>query len=597
MMFEMIGALCVLGALSVLPSGQPSSHDLPPHADLETKWAKDVNKDHPLNHYPRMQMQRQQWLNLNGIWQWKPGHQQDSAPEAGGYQGKILVPYPIESKLSGVEKHFSTIWYRRTFELPADYHGRQVLLHFGAVNWKSEVWVNGHPVGEHQGGYSSFSFNITRAIDWNQSHQTIEVKVFNPVDAGTQPRGKQVLKPEGIFYTPCTGIWQTVWLEPVEPNHIEDLHLVPLLSNNCLQIQAYGNLEGCMLEATARAGGVEVGSQKWMGSQTTELSLNQLHLWTPNDPFLYQLELRVLKNGKPVDHVSSYFAMRSLEVKPDSHGVARILLNGKPEFELGVLDQGYWPDGIYTAPTDEALKSDIEEVKSLGMNLIRKHAKVEPDRWYYWADKLGMLVWQDMPQTYNKTFPAAVKQEFKVELNQMVKSLWNHPSIIVWTLFNEGWGQFDTRKLSIYLAELDPYRLINSASGWVDKDCGDFIDAHHYPEPVSPEFSGSRARVLGEYGGVGFAEKGHLWTEGWGYKMNSSQEELTNTYLDYLKDINKLQEKEGLVAAVYTQITDVEQEINGLFTYDRAVFKMNKEAVRSANIETIEYLQRTQSGT
>lgn len=591
-----VWALAALGIFIAANTLAPNGQEMPHHADLKSKWAKDVSPSSPLPEYPRMQMQRKEWLNLNGQWDWKPGSATDLTPTEGGYDQQILVPFPIESELSGVAKHVGTIWYRKVIALPPGYAGKDVLLHFGASNWKTDVWLNGQKVGSHTGGYSPFTLDITSAIDPNKPGQLLEVRVYNPVDAGTQPRGKQVLKPEGIFYTPCTGIWQTVWMEPVNRNHIEQLHLTPHFANQSLEIESFGNLKGCLVEATAFEGDHPVGTQKWSGNGPASIALKDLHPWTPEDPYLYRLEVKVFQEGAEVDHVSSYFAMRSISVQPDHNGVPRIFLNGKPLFQLGVLDQGYWPDGIYTAPTDAALKSDIEEVKSLGMNLIRKHAKTEPDRWYYWTDKLGILVWQDMPQTFNKEFPEPVKQEFKTELNQMVTSLWNHPSIVVWTLFNEGWGQYDTESLTEFLVALDPSRLINSASGWTDKGCGDFIDAHHYPEPVSPPVAGRRARVLGEYGGLGFAVKGHLWTEGWSYKMNSSKEDLTQTYIEYLKDIQKLEETEGLSAAVYTQITDVEQEINGLFTYDRAVLKMDKDAVEKANKATIDHLTQFENG-
>jgi hypothetical protein len=443
--------------------------------------------------------------------------------------------------------------------------------------------VNGKAVGQHRGGYDPFSFDITHALK-PEGEQEISVGVFDPSDKGNQPRGKQVLKPSGIWYTPTTGIWQTVWLEPVAPIHISALVLVPDVDSSSLRLTTLSTDESSrsIVHAEVRDGTERISEAEGRVGTEISISINSPKLWSPETPFLYDLKIRLLDGGNQVDEVRSYFGMRKIEIARDTQGVNRILLNGRFAMQIGPLDQGFWPDGIYTAPTDEALRSDIEMTKKLGFNMARKHVKVEPDRWYYWADKLGLLVWQDMPSGNNKTDDS--KMQFETELANLVVTHYNHPSIIMWVVFNEGWGQYDTERLAAWVKQLDPTRLVNNASGWTDKKSGDVLDIHHYPQPRSPEPDSSRAIVLGEFGGLGLAVEGHTWKkEHWGYQGMSDAEQLTLRYERFLKRVYQFKDTPGLSAAIYTQTTDVEVECNGLMTYDRSIVKPVLDRVAAAN--------------
>ncbi len=420
----------------------------PGRAPLMTRWAAEVSPTNALPDYPRPQLVRPDWMNLNGLWDYVITP--DTADQPPAYAGKILVPFPVESALSGVMAHFdehSKLWYHRTFFVPESWRGQRVRLHFGAVDWHCEILVNGHKIGQHQGGYDSFTFDITDALLWN-GVEDIVVFATDPTDDGDEPRGKQSRKPEGIFYTSTSGIWQTVWLEPVPQMCIDGLKSVPDVDSHSLHLWVAVNnfSENLQVEATAYANGKEAGSVT--GSPNSELALNlpDARLWSPDDPFLYDLKVTLKDGDKVVDNVSSYFGMRKIALRKDDQGVMRIALNDQFIFQIGTLDQGFWPDGIYTAPTDAAIRSDIDFLKKSGFNLIRKHVKVEPERWYYWCDKLGMLVWQDMPSANNAT--ADGRRDFESELLQMIDNLKNHPSIITWVLFNEGWGQYDTESLT-----------------------------------------------------------------------------------------------------------------------------------------------------
>jgi hypothetical protein len=536
----------------------------PCEGPLKTRWAKDVSPNNALPEYPRMQMVRKDWLNLNGVWDLKL---------ADGTAAKMLVPYPVESALSGVMKHSDRLTYRRAFEVPKAWNGKRVLLHFGAVDWEAKVSVNGQELGTHRGGYDGFTFDITDALKPSGA-QELTVEVFDPTDAGQQPHGKQVLKPGGIMYTPTSGIWQTVWLEPVPKAHIEALRIVPNVDAGCVHVTVAG--EGTA-EVVALEGGREVGRGKGPAGTAIKVPVRKAKLWSPDSPHLYDLRV---KCGS--DEVASYFGMRKIAIAKDEAGINRLMLNGKFILQVGPLDQGFWPDGIYTAPTDEALKFDIEITKKLGMNCTRKHVKVEPDRWYYWCDKLGLLVWQDMPAGSNGNDEA--KREFEAELKHLVEGRWSHPSIIMWVVFNEGWGQYDTERLTAWVKEMDPSRLVNNASGWTDRKCGDVIDMHNYPGPGSPKPEATRAAVLGEFGGLGLGVDGHTWApQHWGYRGMSSQEELTRSYVKLLSKAWALKDTDGLCACIYTQITDVETECNGMLTYDRQVVKVNLERAADAN--------------
>jgi beta-galactosidase/beta-glucuronidase len=549
---------------------------------LKTRWAKDVSPRNVWPEYPRPQMTRKDWLNLNGVWEYTIIETNVPAPSS--YQGRILVPFPVESALSGVmrrldEKHH--LVYRRAFKVPRGWHGQHVLLHFGAVDWETKVFINGAEVGNHRGGYDPFTFDITSALKPG-SAQEIVVDVFDPTDKGGQPRGKQVSKPEGIVYTPTSGIWQTAWLEPVPEDRIDNIIILPDVDGNALHVMVDGGSVQDEIEAIAFDHGREVG--RVTGPPLADLTIPIPHpkLWSPANPFLYDLTIHLRHGRKRLDSVGSYFGMRKMSLGKDAKGITRPMLNNQPIFQIGPLDQGFWPDGIYTAPTDAAMRYDIEMTKKLGFNMTRKHVKVEPDRWYYYCDKLGLLVWQDMPSGNNKT--EADKQEFEQELRHLIAAHRNHPCIVMWVVFNEGWGQFDTERLTSLVKEIDPSRLVDDATGWTDKKAGDVIDIHKYPGPESPEPETNRAAVLGEFGGLGLAVDGHTWTKKtWGYKGMASRKALTESYVNLLNKVFELKESSGLTAAVYTQITDVETECNGLMTYDREILKPDLEAVAAAN--------------
>jgi hypothetical protein len=548
----------------------------PAKAALMTRWAAQVGPENAHPEYPRPQMVRSEWLNLNGLWDYAVRPLEAKGPDV--YDGQILVPFPLESALSGVAKpldEHDALWYRRTARIPSGWKGRRVRLQFAAVDWQCRVVVNGHEAGQHRGGYERFGFDITDELHWDREEEIV-VRVTDPTE-GDQPRGKQSRQPQGIFYSPSSGIWQTVWLEPVAPVCIDELRMTPDVDANGLRLRVGVNTlaEGVQVEAVAKAGEAPAGQVS--GPPNTELLLPvaKPRLWSPDAPFLYDLQVSLKQNGRELDRVSSYFGLRKVSLLQDEKGHTRIALNGEPLFQIGALDQGFWPDGIYTAPTDEALQSDIKFLKSAGFNLARKHVKIEPERWYYWCDKLGLLVWQDMPSANNAT-PAGQRQ-FEAELLHMVKDLHNHPAIILWVLFNEGWGQYDTQRLAQRLKALDPSRLVDNASGWTDMRAGDIADVHNYPGPAAPAPEQRRAAVLGEFGGSQLVVEGHSWspTRYLGYRMEPDAKALAQSYFSLLGNVSTLREVQGLSAAVYTQITDVETERNGLLTYDREVAKVD----------------------
>jgi hypothetical protein len=555
---------------------------IPPGAPLLTKWAKTVSPSNVHAEYPRPQLVREDWMCLNGLWEYSAGSVGEDPPVGKELNDRILVPFPIESALSGVMKSADRLWYRRIFTVPKKWGDRNVLLHFGAVDWEASVYVNGKSVGRHRGGYDPFSFEITDALK-KDGPQEIIVGVFDPSDQGDQPRGKQVLKPGGIWYTPSTGIWQTVWLEPVASDHITDLLMVPDVDAKKvrLSVKSAGNASLDVRVLVLDGGKQTVETEGKVGEEIL-IPLHSPKLWSPASPYLYDVKIELLQNGRKLDAVKSYFGMRKIEIAPDSRGVNRILLNGEFVMQVGPLDQGFWPDGIYTAPTDAALRFDIEMTKKLGFNMARKHVKVEPDRWYYWADKLGLLVWQDMPSGNNKTDES--KKQFEMELERLVQTHRNHPSIIMWVVFNEGWGQYDTERLTAWVKQLDPTRLANNASGWTDKKAGDVLDIHNYPAPKSPEPDSSRAIVLGEFGGLGLAVEGHTWKkEHWGYQGMANASQLTSRYERFMQQVYSFRDNPGLSAAIYTQTTDVEVECNGLMTYDRAIVKPTLGRIAAVN--------------
>jgi beta-galactosidase/beta-glucuronidase len=569
---------------------------------IRTKWADEVNPANVLPEYPRPAMERPQWSNLNGLWDY--AILPVGAAEPDKFDGKILVPFAVESNLSGVEKRLgkeNELWYKRAFTVPSAWKGKSVLLHFGAVDWKAEVFVNDVKIGAHTGGFTPFSFDVTPYL--TQGEQKLVVKVWDPTNDGYQPRGKQVNKPEGIWYTPVSGIWQTVWLEPVTKKHIASLTPTPDIDAQRLSVVVGVDnaSHGDIVEVEVKEAGKTVAVAKAAAGQEISIPIRDLKLWSPETPFLYSLEARLYENGKLQDKVTGYAAMRKISVAPDQNGILRMQLNNKPYFQLGPLDQGWWPDGLYTAPTDEALLYDIQKTKDFGFNMIRKHVKVEPARWYAHCDRLGMLVWQDMPSggsspqwQMHQFFDgkeavrsSESKANFRREWKEIIDFLKPNPCVVVWVPFNEAWGQFKAVEIAAWTKSYDPSRLVNPASGGNHyPEAGDILDIHHYPNPKITLLNTKKVNVLGEYGGIGLAVEGHLWQpdKNWGYIQLKSTKEVTDEYIKFIEQLKETISR-GYSAAVYTQTTDVEGEVNGLMTYDRKVIKLEEDRLRQANME------------
>ncbi|HMK38311.1 MAG TPA: glycoside hydrolase family 2 TIM barrel-domain containing protein, partial [Bacteroidota bacterium] len=579
-------ALCALALCApIIQARQSGTQEwrIPPGARMITSWGRSVTPENVHREYPRPQLTRKAWMNLNGLWQYAVAAAGEKPPVGRELSGRILVPFPAESALSGVMKSAGRLWYRRTFEVPDEWRGKRLFLNFGAVDWEAAVYVNGKRLGSHRGGYDPFGFDITDSLKPGKVQELI-VGVNDPTDAGEQPRGKQVRSPGGIWYTSSTGIWQTVWLEPLPSSHISDIEITPDPANSSfgVSVHAVGATTGDSVRVTVSSGGTTAGSGSARAGAPITVAVPGAHLWSPRDPFLYDMRVTLERNGRTLDEAGSYAGMRSISLGKDERGITRILLNGTFLMQVGPLDQGFWPDGLYTPPSDEAMKSDIATMKRLGFNMARKHVKVEPERWYYWADRLGLLVWQDMPSGNNRD--AEGKTQFEAELERLIATHINHPSIIIWVVFNEGWGQFDTERLTALVKKRDPSRLVNDASGWDDRHAGDLLDIHSYPKPKSPKAEASRAIVLGEFGGLGLAIPGHTWKkEHWGYQGMENREELTSKYASFMQTVFTLKDDPGLSAAVYTQLTDVEIECNGLMTYDRAVVKPDAEKIAAVN--------------
>jgi beta-galactosidase/beta-glucuronidase len=634
-MRTLIGAIAMMFATSAIGAAAQTApaSDGVYTSDLMTRWAREVTPDNAWRSYPRPQMKRDRWLNLNGLWDYAIA--KASAPLPARMDGQILVPFPVESKLSRVARKVTPddrIWYRRSFTVPQDWTGEHVMLNFGAVDFAATIWVNGAVVGSHKGGFDTFGFDVTDYLKPGQNE--LVVQVADPTSAGTQPRGKQILDPSGIWYTAVSGIWQTVWLEPVPKLHIEDVRATPDIDRGVVDIAAalsgWAN-DTDAVKLTASAGGKVIASTIIRANRRATLAIPNARLWSPDDPYLYDLKAELVTvvdpyagqeerdrkaydarftagedrtyaaarvAGTPRDTVDTYFAMRKVSIGPGRvAGQPAILLNNKPLFQNGTLDQGWWPDGLYTPPSEEAMKSDLIFLKRAGFNMLRKHIKVEPARYYYDADHLGMLIWQDMPSgggedqfvTGTSKSQAVLSSdamaENQNELAAMIGDLRAFPSIVMWVVNNEGWGQYDSATLARYVKGMDPSRLVDADSGWLDvaPRASDVFDIHTYEDvPNTPTRQPTRAIVIGEYGGIGMPVAGHIWRPGkknWGYQVATGEEDYLARFRRKMAGVIRAAREDGLSAAIYTQTTDVEDEINGLLTYDRARSKASPEAL------------------
>ena len=573
-----------------------------------TPWGEALDREHPLPEYPRPQLRRNSYLNLNGIWEYAITK---TAEKPAAMQGEIVVPFSPETPLSGVGHILQPdeyLWYRRSVTLPEGFfRGSRLLLHFGAVDQRCTVWVNGQEAGSHTGGYLPFALDVTELIEGDAF--TLELRVTDPTDTGSLSRGKQRLKNTGIWYTPQSGIWQTVWMECVPENYLRSLRITPKPEENAVHIRLEADDPAMAAVMICRDGGIIAeGQTDENGESTLTIPAEELRLWSPENPFLYDAAI-TLAGG---DKVESYFGMRAFGIGKDEKGLPRLLLNGKPYFQNGLLDQGYWSDGYYTAPSDEALIHDIAEMKRLGFNMLRKHIKVEPLRWYYHCDRLGMLVWQDMMNGGESYSPLSIyvfsnlglrvkddryryfsrsdeagRTHYYEELGQMIDLLYNTVSLALWVPFNEGWGQFDALKAAAFIRKRDDTRPIDHASGWYDQGGGDIKSIHWYFRPYHHKQPSKEQRpiCLTEYGGYNCAVPGHCWGEGaeFGYKKIADPAEFNRAFQKLMEEQIIPAKERGLAAAVYTQVSDVEGERNGLLTYDRKVCKANEAIFRAVN--------------
>ncbi len=581
--------------------------------DIVTRWARDVSPDDVWPSYPRPQMVRREWLNLNGLWQFGVTGRDEGSPR---FEGEILVPFPIESALSGVKRPLlpdQKLWYRRTFALPAGWAGKRVLFHFGAVDWETSVWVNGHPAGTHRGGFLPFAFDVSDYL--RPGENELLVSVWDPTDTHWQARGKQVLRPRTIWYSAVSGIWQTVWMEPVSETHVDRLKVTPDIDGETLTVEVVSAGDGGGEEVLLAAldGGSVVARGSGRLNEPLTIRVPEPRLWSPDDPHLYGLRVEVRRHGRVLDEVAGYFGMRKFSLEEDGKGRLRMHLNGRPLFQYGPLDQGYWPDGLYTPPSEAAMRADVDFVESAGCNMLRKHVKVEPAQFYAYCDRKGIVVWQDMPngaravgdlvstlavlfgrwprndtrkyRRAGREDPAS-REEFRQELREMVDHLYNFPSIGMWVPFNEGWGQFDANAIAGWLKSYDPTRLVDHASGWFDQGGGDFRSIHSYVKRLHPEYpDGRRGVILSEFGGIGLEVPGHMWNpkKKFGYGRKKSFAELTSAYEELLEGQLLPWALSGLSGAVYTQLSDVEIEVNGWLTYDREVAKISAQRLRAVN--------------
>jgi len=591
----------------------------PVEGHISTRWAAEVTPDNVHPEYPRPQMVRPDWMNLNGLWEYAITKAENTDFSA---EGHILVPFAVESSLSGVGRQLTpddALWYRREFKLPSKWSGKKVLLHFGAVDWQAEVWVNGTKLKTHTGGYTSFSYDITPYL--KAGKQELVVKVIDRTDDDFQPRGKQKLQTARIWYTAVSGIWQTVWLEPVSKQNIADYNTEYDIFGSILRVSVDLDnasdadqvrvevLKGEKAYSTQNPSNKVIASSIGDPGQIQLLEIPSPELWSSDNPYLYGLRITLLHSGKTVDQVQGYTALRTATPILDSQGYRRIAINRKPVFQMGTLDQGWWPDGLYTAPTDEAMRYDIEMTLKYGFNMIRKHMKVEPATWYYACDQLGVAVWQDMPAFANKRlnvwnstaydegtdFPATeeAKKNFYKEWAEIIDQFEKFKCIVMWVPFNEAWGQFDTGQTAEYTYYKDNARLVNMASGgnWISGGIGDMLDVHNYPVPIQKFYDIDKINVVGEYGGMAMPLAGHLWTPDNPAASSEIDTSIADTFCAYAELIISQIYNQGTSAAVYTQITDVEDELNGLMTYDREICKLDIDQVASANRDVIEALE------
>ncbi|MBO5634461.1 MAG: beta-galactosidase [Bacteroidales bacterium] len=595
---------------------------------IKTKWAEEVSPTNARPEYPRPQMLRPDWKSLNGLWDYAVTAKSEACPKT--FDGKILVPFAIESSLSGVGKALTpddALWYSTSFSVPSAWKGKRLILNFDAVDWKAEVFVNDIKVGSHTGGYTRFSLDVTPYV--KSGANSLVVRVEDASDNDFQPRGKQVKNPNGIWYTSVSGIWQSVWIEPVAPSHITDYNVVSCVADKAINVtvDAAGVQEGDVVKVYLLDGGIGYSTETANAAKpaadgmysvlasgmtvpggTVTLNVRNPKLWSPESPYIYGLDIQILRAGKVIDRVAAYAPMREVSAYRKNGNTLLMGLNGDAIFQLGPLDQGWWPDGLYTAPTDEALKFDIQKTKDFGFNMIRKHVKVEPDRWYYYCDQLGMIVWQDMPSFAvskgwgmyyygeGEDWPASpeAKANYYKEWGEILNQFKKFQCIAVWVPFNEAWSQFDTKDVVAFTKKTDPTRLVNQSSGgnW-EEGVGDILDNHHYPYPAFRMWDKAMINVLGEYGGIGFPVEGHLWQadKNWGYVQYKSGDEVLAEYADFAEQLKQLI-KQGCSAAVYTQTTDVEIEVNGLMTYDRKVIKMDEKKLRAVNEGIIKSMEK-----
>jgi len=559
-------------------------------ANLMTPFASTIDTSNVLGEYPRPQMVREAWMNLNGIWQFQAGTSVTQAIPVGKLSRKILVPFPVESAISGVMMPYDKLWYRRTFTVPAEWAGQRILLHFGAVDYESQVYINGVSLGIHNGGYDPFTYDITSNLT-GSGPQELTVRVYDPTSKGGQPRGKQALNPSGIMYTCSSGIWQTVWLEPVPQTSISELKMVPDIDQSVLnlKVSTEGGATNQTVTVLVKDGANIVTTFNGLANSNLVIPVPNQKLWSPDSPFLYDISINLKSESQSIDSLTSYFGMRKISVSTVD-GYQKMMLNNQFVFQMGPLDQGFWPDGLYTAPTDSAIRFDIHKLKEFGFNMVRKHIKVEPARWYYWTDKLGLMVWQDMPSanSYTEVTVDVDRVAFHNELVKMVRTHWNSPSIVMWVIFNESQGQHNTTTLVPEVAALDSTRLINQASGGTYRGVGDVLDIHPYPAPGCP-YSLTQTLACGEYGGIGYSLADHLWNPNasLGYVWVYSADDLAGLYNTYANSLVNFKTNNGLSAAVYTELTDVEIELNGLMTYDRKVIKTDAQKIKVSNTNVI----------